>query len=56
VKSSPSSSKMFTILGKPVLEVQATLSGALARVLASVGQILEPGDPLAVRAKRPLCT
>lgn len=42
--------------GEPVLEVQsdkanvevqATVSGTLARVLASVGQILKPGDPLA---------
>ena len=47
-------------LGEPVLEVQsdkanveveATLSGTLARVLASVGQILKPGDPLAVIAE-----
>jgi pyruvate/2-oxoglutarate dehydrogenase complex dihydrolipoamide acyltransferase (E2) component len=46
--------------GEPVLEVQsdkanvevqATLSGTLARVLASVGQILKPGDPLAVIAE-----
>jgi pyruvate/2-oxoglutarate dehydrogenase complex dihydrolipoamide acyltransferase (E2) component len=47
-------------LGEPVLEVQsdkanvevkATLSGTLARVLAQEGQILKPGDPLAVIAK-----
>src|ERR1700742_3923542 len=47
-------------LGEPLLEVQsdkanvevqATLSGTLARVLASVGQILKPGDPLAVIAE-----
>lgn len=43
--------------GEPVLEVQsdkanveveATNSGTLARVLASVGQIIKPGDALAV--------
>ena len=43
--------------GEPVLEVQsdkanvevgATISGTLARVLASVGQIIKPGDALAV--------
>ena len=43
-------------VGEPVLEVQsdkanmeveATLSGTLARVLAEEGQILKPGDPLA---------
>jgi pyruvate dehydrogenase E2 component (dihydrolipoamide acetyltransferase) len=42
--------------GEPVLEVQsdkanvevqATVSGTLARVLAEEGQILKPGDPLA---------
>ena len=46
--------------GEPVLEVQsdkanveveATLSGTLARVLAKEGQILKPGDPLAVIAE-----
>ena len=46
-------------VGDPVLEVQsdkanvevvATMSGTLARVLASVGQILKPGDPLAMIA------
>jgi len=46
--------------GEPVLEVQsdkanveveATISGTLARVLASVGRILKPGDPLAVIAE-----
>ena len=45
--------------GEPVLEVQsdkanveveATLSGTLARVLAEEGKILKPGDPLAVIA------
>ena len=44
-------------VGEPVLEVQsdkanveveATISGTLARVLASVGQIIKPGDALAV--------
>ena len=47
-------------VGEPVLEVQsdkanvevqATLSGTLARVLAEEGQILKPGDPLAVIAE-----
>jgi pyruvate dehydrogenase E2 component (dihydrolipoamide acetyltransferase) len=47
-------------LGEPVLEVQsdkanveveATLSGTVARVLAQEGQILKPGDPLAVIAE-----
>ena len=47
-------------VGEPVLEVQsdkanvevqATLSGTLARVLAEEGQILKPGDPLAVIAQ-----
>jgi pyruvate dehydrogenase E2 component (dihydrolipoamide acetyltransferase) len=46
-------------VGEPVLEVQsdkanvevaATLSGTLARVLADEGRILKPGDPLAVIA------
>ena len=46
--------------GEPVLEVQsdkanveveATMSGTLARVLAEEGQILKPGDPLAVIAE-----
>jgi pyruvate/2-oxoglutarate dehydrogenase complex dihydrolipoamide acyltransferase (E2) component len=46
--------------GEPVLEVQsdkanievaATVSGTLARVLAEEGQILKPGDPLAVIAE-----
>jgi len=46
--------------GEPVLEVQsdkanievaATLSGTLARVLADEGEILKPGDPLAVIAE-----
>src|SRR5678815_2591937 len=46
-------------VGEPVLEVQsdkanveveATISGTLARVLAEEGQILKPGDPLAVIA------
>jgi len=45
--------------GEPVLEVQSdkanvevesTASGTLARVLAEQGQILKPGDPLAVIA------
>jgi pyruvate/2-oxoglutarate dehydrogenase complex dihydrolipoamide acyltransferase (E2) component len=45
--------------GEPVLEVQsdkanveveASASGTLARVLAEEGQILKPGDPLAVIA------
>jgi pyruvate/2-oxoglutarate dehydrogenase complex dihydrolipoamide acyltransferase (E2) component len=45
--------------GEPVLEVQsdkanveveATMSGTLARVLAEEGQILKPGDPLAMIA------
>jgi pyruvate/2-oxoglutarate dehydrogenase complex dihydrolipoamide acyltransferase (E2) component len=31
--------------------VEAITSGTLARVLASVGQILKPGDPLAVIAE-----
>ncbi|HEX2828147.1 MAG TPA: biotin/lipoyl-containing protein [Burkholderiales bacterium] len=44
------------VVGEPVLEVQsdkanvevtATVSGTLARVLAQEGQILRPGDPLA---------
>jgi pyruvate/2-oxoglutarate dehydrogenase complex dihydrolipoamide acyltransferase (E2) component len=47
-------------VGEPVLEVQsdkanvevqATLSGTLARVLASVGQIIKAGDALAVIAE-----
>jgi len=47
-------------VGEPVLEVQsdkanveveATISGTLARVLAEEGQILKPGDPLAVIAE-----
>ena len=47
-------------VGKPVLEVQsdkanveveATLSGTLARVLAEEGKILKPGDPLALIAE-----
>ena len=47
-------------VGEPVLEVQsdkanveveATLSGTLARVLVEEGQILKPGDPLAVIAE-----
>ena len=46
--------------GEPLLEVQsdkanvevaATVSGTLARVLAGEGQILKPGDPLAVIAE-----
>ena len=46
--------------GEPLLEVQsdkanveveATVSGTLARVLAKEGQILKPGDPLAVIAE-----
>jgi pyruvate/2-oxoglutarate dehydrogenase complex dihydrolipoamide acyltransferase (E2) component len=46
-------------VGEPVLEVQsdkanvevqATVSGTLARVLAKEGQILKPGDALAVIA------
>jgi pyruvate dehydrogenase E2 component (dihydrolipoamide acetyltransferase) len=46
--------------GEPLLEVQsdkanveveATLSGTLARVLVEEGQILKPGDPLAVIAE-----
>jgi pyruvate dehydrogenase E2 component (dihydrolipoyllysine-residue acetyltransferase) len=46
--------------GEPVLEVQsdkanvevaATLSGTLARVLAEEGKILKPGDPLALIAE-----
>jgi pyruvate dehydrogenase E2 component (dihydrolipoamide acetyltransferase) len=46
--------------GEPVLEVQsdkanveveAASSGTLARVLAKEGQILKPGDPLAVIAE-----
>ena len=46
-------------VGEPVLEVQSdkanvevesTVSGTLARVLAEEGQILKPGDPLAVIA------
>lgn len=45
--------------GEPLLEVQsdkanveveASASGTLARVLANEGQILKPGDPLAVIA------
>jgi pyruvate/2-oxoglutarate dehydrogenase complex dihydrolipoamide acyltransferase (E2) component len=48
------------VVGEPLLEVQsdkanvevpATLSGTLARVLAEEGQILKPGDPLAVIAE-----
>ena len=47
-------------VGEPVLEVQsdkanveveATLSGSLAHVLASVGQIIKPGDALALIAE-----
>lgn len=47
-------------VGEPVLEVQsdkanvevqATIPGKLARVLASVGQIIKPGDALAVLAE-----
>jgi pyruvate dehydrogenase E2 component (dihydrolipoamide acetyltransferase) len=47
-------------VGEPVLEVQsdkanveveADLSGILARVLAEEGQVLKPGDPLAVIAE-----
>jgi pyruvate/2-oxoglutarate dehydrogenase complex dihydrolipoamide acyltransferase (E2) component len=47
-------------MGEPLLEVQsdkanveveATLSGTLARVLAEEGQIVKPGDPLAVIAE-----
>jgi pyruvate dehydrogenase E2 component (dihydrolipoamide acetyltransferase) len=47
-------------VGEPVLEVQsdkanveveATLAGTLARVLAEEGQIVKPGDPLAVIAE-----
>ena len=47
-------------VGEPMLEVQsdkanveveATLSGILARVLATEGQILKPGDPLALIAE-----
>jgi pyruvate/2-oxoglutarate dehydrogenase complex dihydrolipoamide acyltransferase (E2) component len=46
--------------GEPLLEVQsdkanveveATASGTLARVLAQPGQILKPGEPLAVIAE-----
>jgi pyruvate/2-oxoglutarate dehydrogenase complex dihydrolipoamide acyltransferase (E2) component len=46
-------------VGEPLLEVQsdkanveveATASGTLARVLAEEGQLLKPGDPLAVIA------
>ena len=46
--------------GEPVLEVQsdkanvevgATISGTLARVLAEEGQIIKPGDALAVIAE-----
>jgi pyruvate/2-oxoglutarate dehydrogenase complex dihydrolipoamide acyltransferase (E2) component len=46
--------------GEPVLEVQsdkanveveATIPGILARVLAADGQIVKPGDPLAVIAE-----
>jgi pyruvate/2-oxoglutarate dehydrogenase complex dihydrolipoamide acyltransferase (E2) component len=33
------------------VEVEATLSGTLARVLVEEGQILKPGDPLAVIAE-----
>jgi pyruvate/2-oxoglutarate dehydrogenase complex dihydrolipoamide acyltransferase (E2) component len=33
------------------VEVEATLSGTLARVLAEEGRILKPGDPLAVIAE-----
>ena len=48
-------------VGEPVLEVQsdkanvevgATMSGILARSLASVGQVIKPGDALAVIAER----
>lgn len=35
---------------KANVEVEATASGTLARVLAEEGQILKPGDPLAVIA------
>ena len=47
-------------MGEPVLEVQSdkanvevesTISGTLARVLAEEGQILKPGDALAVIAE-----
>jgi pyruvate/2-oxoglutarate dehydrogenase complex dihydrolipoamide acyltransferase (E2) component len=47
--------------GEPVLEVQsdkanveveATISGTLARVLANEGQIIRPGDALALIAER----
>jgi pyruvate dehydrogenase E2 component (dihydrolipoamide acetyltransferase) len=47
-------------VGEPVLEVQsdkanveveATLSGTVARVLVEEGQILKPGAPLAVIAQ-----
>ena len=47
-------------MGEPLLEVQSdkanvevesTLSGTLARVLAEEGKILKPGDPLAVIAE-----
>jgi pyruvate dehydrogenase E2 component (dihydrolipoamide acetyltransferase) len=46
-------------VGEPVLEVQSdkanvevesTLSGTVARLLVEEGQILKPGDPLAVIA------
>jgi pyruvate/2-oxoglutarate dehydrogenase complex dihydrolipoamide acyltransferase (E2) component len=33
------------------VEVEAALSGTLARVLAEEGKILKPGDPLAVIAE-----
>jgi pyruvate dehydrogenase E2 component (dihydrolipoamide acetyltransferase) len=48
------------VVGEPVLEVQsdkanvevaATIPGTLVRVLAEEGQILKPGDPLAVIAE-----
>ena len=48
------------VVGEPLLEVQsdkanveveATISGTLARVLVEEGQILKPGDPLAVIAE-----
>jgi pyruvate/2-oxoglutarate dehydrogenase complex dihydrolipoamide acyltransferase (E2) component len=47
-------------IGEPLLEVQsdkanvevaATSAGILARLLASVGQIIKPGDALAVLAE-----
>ena len=48
-------------VGEPVLEVssdkanvevEASISGTLARVLAEQGQIIKPGDALAVIAER----